>query len=125
MGAEFKLENGQHEEIKARIRELLTQRIARQPKGAKSAGCVFKNPDNMSAGKMIDECGFKGLTIGGAQVSEVHANFIVNQGGATSGDITELMNVIVNGVREKFGLTLEPEVLVVGPCGEVGGHEEN
>lgn len=105
--------------IKADIRERLVLRNAGQPKGVRSAGSVFKNPSGCSAGRLIDECGLKGTRVGDAEVSEVHANFIVNRGAATAGDILTLMRKIIAAVQERHGLTLEPEIKIIGPVGEV------
>ncbi len=115
LGALLELEPEAPESIKARIDEALKQRSARQPKGLRSAGSVFKNPPGQAAGRLIDEAGLKGRRLGGAQVSEVHANFIVNTGGATYHDVAGLMEMIVEEVRRRHGLTLEPELKLVGP----------
>jgi len=79
-----------------------------------SAGCVFKNPPNGSAGRLIDECGLKGARVGGAEVSPRHANFIVNLGTATAGDVLELVRRVRGRVRQLTGVDLEPEVLLYG-----------
>jgi UDP-N-acetylmuramate dehydrogenase len=75
-----------------------------------SAGCVFKNPPGASAGKLLDLCGFKGARVGGAQVSESHANFVLNTGGASSRDIMTLIRLMRDEVRRRFGIELELEV---------------
>jgi UDP-N-acetylenolpyruvoylglucosamine reductase len=79
-----------------------------------SAGCVFKNPPGTSAGKLIDELGLKGERVGDAEVSPVHANFIINRGQATSAEIIALMRRVRERVRQARGITLEPEVLLYG-----------
>ena len=79
-----------------------------------SAGCVFKNPPGTSAGKLIDEVGLKGERVGGAEVSPVHANFIINRGQATSADIITLMRRVRERVKQARAITLEPEVLLYG-----------
>jgi UDP-N-acetylenolpyruvoylglucosamine reductase len=79
-----------------------------------SAGCIFKNPPGMSAGRLIDESGLKGERVGDAEVSTVHANFIVNRGEATGADVLELVRRIRARVREAKGVDLEPEVLLYG-----------
>ena len=79
-----------------------------------SAGCIFKNPENDSAGRLIDACGLKGERIGGAEVSTIHGNFIVNQGGATSADVIELVRRIRESVLRQTGVLLQPEVLLYG-----------
>lgn len=82
----------------------------KQPLGALSAGCVFKNPPNISAGALIDECGLKGLRIGGAMVSMVHANFIINLGTATASDIIELIHRVKDEVKRRSGIELQLEI---------------
>jgi len=119
-GADLRLRPGRGQDIKAIVRDRLEQRALRHPKGVRCAGSVFKNPPDRPAGRIIEECGFKGLTVGGAQVSEMHANFIINpEGRAGSSDILELMHIIIDGVRRAQGLTLEPEIKIIGPQGEV------
>ena len=87
-----------------------------QPLNVRSAGCTFKNPEGYSAGKLLDDCGCKGLRIGGAFVSDVHANFILNGGNATSSDIIELADLCAKRVCESTGITLEPEIKTLSPC---------
>ncbi|NGX61153.1 MAG: UDP-N-acetylenolpyruvoylglucosamine reductase [Chlamydiae bacterium] len=89
---------------------LLDYRLKTQPYGEKSAGCAFRNPEGVSAAKLIDECGLKGMQIGRAKVSEKHANFIVNIGGAKAQDVKELMNKIQMTIFEKKEILLEPEI---------------
>lgn len=89
------------------------KRVETQPREP-SAGCIFKNPEGLSAGRLIDELGLKGERVGGAEVSPVHANFIVNRGGATSADIIALMRRIRERVRLARGIDLQPEVLLFG-----------
>jgi len=84
----------------------------------RSAGCIFKNPPGESAGRIIDELGLKGKRRGGAVVSEVHANFIVNRGGATAADILGLMKEVKSAVERATGLVLEEEVALWEPSGE-------
>jgi UDP-N-acetylenolpyruvoylglucosamine reductase len=79
-----------------------------------SAGCIFKNPPGASAGRLIEESGLKGARVGGAEVSRVHANFVVNRGDATSADILELVRRVRARVRQAKGVELEPEVLLCG-----------
>ena len=79
-----------------------------------SAGCIFKNPPGTSAGRLIDECGLKGERVGDAEVSPVHANFVVNRGNATSADVLELVRRVRARVRQAKGVELEPEVLLYG-----------
>ena len=96
--------------------ELARFRAARsaQPIGARSAGCSFKNPPGESAGRLLDRCGCKGMSVGGARVSERHANFIVNEGRATASDVLSLMQLCQATVLARTGVRLEPEVRVIG-----------
>ena len=104
---------------RARIRELLARRIATQPLSMPNAGSVFRNPDGDHAARLIEAAGLKGCAIGGARVSEMHANFIVNPGGrARAADIESLIGHVRDTVRARFGVTLEPEVRVLGEPGE-------
>ncbi len=94
---------------------ILADRAARQPVDQPSAGCFFKNPPaGRSAGELIEKAGLKGRQIGGARVSEKHANFIVNAGGATAGDILDLMDLVQGRVSAEFAVDLLPEVKIVG-----------
>jgi len=99
-------------EILEKIKECNQKRRASQPISEKSAGCIFKNPPGHSAGKMIDELGLKGTRVGGAVISERHANFIVNCDQATASDIFKLMEVIRERVLKAYGVELEEEVIV-------------
>lgn len=87
-----------------------------QPLNFRSAGCTFKNPEGNSAGKLLDECGCKGLTVGGACVSEKHANFIINCGHATSSDVLGLAELCARRVYECTGIKLETEIKTLSPC---------
>jgi UDP-N-acetylenolpyruvoylglucosamine reductase len=100
-------------EIARLIETYRSQRHEAQPREP-SAGCVFKNPPGGSAGRLIDECGLKGARVGGAEVSPLHANFIVNLGAATAGDVLELVRRVRARVRQLKGVDLEPEVLLYG-----------
>lgn len=97
-----------------RIKELLQKRIAAQPLSLPNAGSVFRNPTGDYAARLIESCGLKGKRIGGAQVSEKHANFIVNVGDATAADIEQLIGVVQDTVARKTGVQLEREVRIVG-----------
>lgn len=110
--------------VKARVDEVLKLRSEKQPKGFRSAGSVFKNPAGESAGRLIEASGFKGRRVGGAQVSEVHANFIVNLGPATCADVLELMELIREKVLADSGFSLEPEIKLVASAGKGGADEE-
>lgn len=108
--ARFRLTPDDPQAIAARIHGFRDHRVATQPTGARNAGCMFKNPPGDHAGRLIDACGLKGRTIGGAQVSEVHANFIINRGGASYGDIVALIDAMRETVHRETGITLEREV---------------
>ena len=97
-----------------RIRELLQKRIAAQPLNLPNAGSVFRNPPGDHAARLIESCGLKGRRIGGAQVSEKHANFIVNVGDATAADIETLIEMVQETVARETGVRLEREVRIVG-----------
>ena len=112
--ARFTLRRGDREKIKTQVKELMDQRKQRQPWGMPSAGSVFKNPREESAGKLIESAGLKGRTVGGAQVSEKHANFIVNIGRATARDVLQLMEIVQQTVFEARGVRLEPEIKIIG-----------
>jgi UDP-N-acetylenolpyruvoylglucosamine reductase len=101
------------EEITRRLDESQEKRRTSQP-SAKSAGCIFKNPESCPAGKLVDELGLKNSSVGQARVSEVHGNFIVNDGGATAADVLELIDRIKEAARTKRGIELETEVQIVG-----------
>ena len=111
--AEFALTAGNPEEIRETMRELMNRRRASQPLEWPSAGSTFKRPEGYFAGTLIDQCGLKGLTVGGAQVSEKHAGFLINRGGATFADMTELIRQVQQRVLEQTGVRLEPEVKIV------------
>lgn len=100
-------------EIEARIAEAEHKRRESQPIAA-SAGCIFKNPDHTPAGRLIEELGFKNFTVGRARVSEVHGNFIVNDGGATAEEILTLIEEIKAAAARERGINLETEVQIVG-----------
>ena len=108
------LRYGDVDQIKARVKQIMGGRKDRQPWGMPSAGSVFKNPLDESAGKLIESAGLKGLTVGGAQVSEKHANFIVNKGNATAADVLKLMELIREKVLETRRIRLEPEIKIIG-----------
>jgi len=114
LGGVFDLARGDRVAIEGRIREILKTRSGRHPLQYRSAGSIFKNPKGTPAGRIIDEAGLKGLTLGGARVSEMHGNFIVNLGGAAARDIIGLIERVRKTVREKRGIDLEPEVQIIG-----------
>ena len=109
----FRLQRGDREEIREKMEELMARRKTSQPLEFPSAGSTFKRPEGHFAAALIDQCGLKGLTVGGAQVSEKHAGFVINRGGATCADVTGLMAEIQRRVREQTGVELEPEVRVI------------
>jgi len=111
--AKLSFTTGNKEEIAARIRDNLAKRRAKQPLELPNAGSVFRNPPGDTAGRLIEAAGWKGRAVGGAQVSEKHANFIVNTGGATAHDVLTLIGKIQSDVESKFGVRLKPEVEIV------------
>ena len=102
------------EEIAAKMEDLLARRKAKQPYDSPSAGSTFKRPKTGYAAALIEQCGLKGRSVGGAQVSPKHAGFIVNTGGATCQDVLALMDIVRETVLRQTGVELEPEVQVVG-----------
>ncbi|MBU4178459.1 MAG: UDP-N-acetylenolpyruvoylglucosamine reductase, partial [Actinobacteria bacterium] len=112
--ATFHLVADSVELIRERMNEMRDRRRANQPLGMASAGSVFKNPPGAHAGYLIDRCGLSGRRVGGAVVSEKHANFIVNRGDATASDIRQLMGLVSGEVRSRSGIQLELEVKLVG-----------
>ena len=112
--AKIKLFKGDQEEIKARIKELSQKRRTTQPLEYPSAGSAFKRPQNGYAAAMIDECGLKGYTVGGAQVSQKHAGFVINKDNASAKDIVCLLKDVQKKVYEKFDTMLEPEIIIIG-----------
>lgn len=110
----FSLELGDKDAIRAKMSELNARRRAKQPLEYPSAGSTFKRPEGNFAGKLIEDCGLKGYQIGGAQVSEKHAGFVINVGGATCDDVLKLMEYIEEQVYTRFGVRLEREVRVLG-----------
>ncbi|MBU1234697.1 MAG: UDP-N-acetylmuramate dehydrogenase [Proteobacteria bacterium] len=110
VAADLELRNGLKKEIAARCREYLQKRLQKQPKGLKNAGSFFKNPPGDSAGRLIEASGLKGTRCGGAMISAVHANFLVNSGQATAKDVLQLMELVREKVAKDSGITLETEV---------------
>ena len=111
--AVLRLRPGDPEAVGARMRELMSNRKARQPLEYPSAGSTFKRPEGHYAAALIDQCGLKGLSVGAAKVSEKHAGFVINRGGASFADVTELIRRIQAAVLEKTGVQLEPEVKIL------------
>jgi len=114
LGATLQLEPGDPEAIRSEIKRLLALRASKQPTNQPSCGSVFKNPRQYSAGQLIDEAGLKGLRIGGAEISRLHANFIVNLGGATTADVLALIERAREVVKQRTGIELELEVKILG-----------
>lgn len=112
VAAEFELEPKPSEEIKARMQELITKRRNSQPLDLPSAGSAFKRPQTGYAAALIDQTGLKGFQVGGAAVSEKHAGFVVNLGGATAADVQSLLRQVSDRVFESTGIRLEPEVRI-------------
>ncbi|RJP29810.1 MAG: UDP-N-acetylmuramate dehydrogenase [Candidatus Omnitrophota bacterium] len=113
LGARIRLKKSRKGLIKNNIAGYLTIRRKSQDYSKPSAGCIFKNPPGLSAGKLIDMCGLKGVNIGDAFVSSVHANFILNAGAATFKDVTALINLVKKEVNRRFKVRLEPEVKIL------------
>ncbi len=114
VSAELQLEPGDSSAAQARIRSLLEQRSATQPTQLPSCGSVFRNPPDDFSARLIEACGLKGEQIGNAQVSDKHANFIVNLGAAKAADIEALIRYVQERVQQQFGIHLQPEVRIIG-----------
>lgn len=112
--AELGLKGGAPADIRKTMAELAERRNAKQPVSFPSAGSFFKRPEGYFAGKLIQDAGLKGLSVGGAQVSELHSGFIINRGGATATDILQLMEIVQARVFDEFGVRLEAEVRIIG-----------
>ena len=112
--AVIELEEGNEEEIRSLMEELKNKRVEKQPLEYPSAGSTFKRPEGYFAGKLIQDSGLRGFSVGGAQVSEKHCGFVINKDHATAADIAELMRRVSQCVEEKFGVALEPEVKRLG-----------
>lgn len=112
VGATFKGDFGDFDEIKFKIKDLNSRRREKQPLEYPSCGSVFKRPENGFASQIIDKCGLKGLSVGGAEVSRKHAGFIINKGDATYSDVVSLINKVHDIVLEKTGVSLELEIRI-------------
>lgn len=110
LNARINLTSADPEQIMRTVKEIWIYKKNNQPLNTKNSGCIFKNPPGASAGALIDRAGLKGLQIGGAVVSEKHANFIIAETGCTSHDVMRLMEVIKQRVKEQFDIDLEPEI---------------
>ena len=114
LAASFALQAGEPETIRERMRAMRAQRSDTQPLAWPNCGSVFKNPEGDHAARLVEAAGLKGFAIGGARISEVHANFIVNDGSASTADVLALIDKAQQEVKARFGIALEPEVRIVG-----------
>lgn len=112
-GVTLKLEKGNTDDIRDKMDDFMNRRTSKQPLEYPSAGSVFKRPEGNFAGALIQQCGFKGKSVGGAQVSEKHAGFIINKSNATANDVKNLVKEIQNTVAEKTGYNLECELIIL------------
>lgn len=113
ISADFALQSGEKSEIKAKMDDLMSRRREKQPLEYPSAGSTFKRPEGSYASLLIDRCGLKGRSVGGAEISTKHAGFIVNKGGATYSDLMQLIDIVKKEVYEKTGYTLECEPVII------------
>jgi UDP-N-acetylenolpyruvoylglucosamine reductase len=113
LGAVLRGEPAEPEEVRARMEDFRMRRTSTQPHN-RSAGCMFKNPAKKPAGQLVDECGLKGHRVGGASVSDVHGNFIINDCGATASDVIALIEQVRALVLKKTGIEMQTEVQIVG-----------
>ena len=113
VSAKFKFKKAPKEEIKNAMTDFLSRRKDKQPLEYPSAGSTFKRPEGYYAGALIEQCGLKGKTVGGAQISEKHAGFLINKNNATAKDITDLIALTQETVKKETGVTLEPEVIIL------------
>ncbi len=114
LSANIRLRRDDREAVSSRTEGFLREKIKSQPISERSAGCVFRNPEGTSAGKLMDEAGCKGMRVGDIEVSPVHANFFVNRGEGTAADYVNLMHEVAAVVQKRFGISLEPEIKIVG-----------
>ena len=114
LSCKLKLRKGNYDDIKSIMADLAARRAEKQPLNFPSAGSTFKRPEGHFAGKLIQDAGLMGYTVGGAMVSDKHAGFVVNKGGATAKDVEDLIRHIQKTVMDKFGVQLEPEVRLIG-----------
>ena len=110
----LKLKKGDKSQILAQMKEFTKRRTEKQPLTYPSAGSTFKRPEGYFAGKLIEDCGLKGYSVGGAKISDLHAGFIINYNNATANDVKELIEYAQNVVFEKFGVKIEPEIKMIG-----------
>lgn len=114
LGATLQLQQAEPEQVKAKVADFTRRRRAKQPLMYASAGSTFKRPQGHFAAKLIDDAGLKGARVGQAQVSEMHAGFVINRGGASAKDVLALMAQIQQTVQQRFGVALQPEVKIIG-----------
>ena len=114
MGCEIELTEGNPDDIKALMDDLADRRNSKQPLNLPSAGSTFKRPEGYFAGKLIQDSGLMGFSVGGASVSEKHAGFVVNNNNATAADVRELIRQVQEKVYNKFNVELSPEVRFIG-----------
>ena len=114
LSAEFTLSRGEPDQIRSKMRELNEKRREKQPLEFPSAGSTFKRPEGNFAGKLIEEAGLSGVSVGGARVSEKHCGFLINSGGATAADLHRLIRLVQEKVQQNSGILLEPEVIFLG-----------
>lgn len=112
--AVLSLEKGDKEKIAAKMKDLTARRNSKQPVNYPSAGSTFKRPEGYFAGKLIEDAGLKGVSVGGAQVSVLHSGFIINKGNASASDILDLITLVQNRVYDQSGVMLSPEVRIIG-----------
>ncbi len=113
LSCEIELEKGQKENILCKMKELNKKRSEKQPLNFPSAGSAFKRPEGYFAAKLIDDCGLRGVSVGGAQISEKHCGFIINKCNATAEDVKGLLSLCQQRVFEKFGVSIEPEIKIL------------
>ena len=114
LSVSLRLEKGEPKRIKEKMKEYLNYRRGNQPLNFSSAGSIFKNPQGVSAGELIEKCGLKGKKIGKAQISKNHANFILNLGGASAKDVKKLIKLAKQKVKNNFGVSLQEEICYLG-----------
>ena len=114
LDAEMEFSKGNFDDIRNTMMELANKRNTKQPVNYPSAGSTFKRPEGYFAGKLIEDAGLRGISVGGAEVSTLHSGFVINKDNATATDILQLISLIQNTVYDKFGVMLEPEVRIIG-----------
>lgn len=112
--ATLKLAKGNNSDINAKMKDFLYQRNSKQPVELPSGGSTFKRPEGYFAAKLIDDCGLRGYSVGNASISKKHCGFVVNNGGATANDVIQLINNVKNIVYDKYEVSLEPEIRIIG-----------